>query len=238
MGVALMAGGACLVLLGVAIILVDVRSEVAYHRLAAEVREANAYEAGEWAGGTTFDWDALWRANGDVVGWITVDGTAIDHPVVRGEDNAWYLTHDLWGRWSETGCPFLDCRADPDMGVQLIFGHHMGVSREMFSELHDVWNQDSFDRLGACTWATPADVVELHPLCAARVDQDHQLIQRFAFASPDELHEWLSNLCEKACARVSGWEDVATRASRVVSLVTCSSDIARQRARTIVIFVA
>lgn len=235
----LMTCGAFLALLGALVLLTGVRSEVAYRELSEEVRSrGDGDHPGDGASVGSIDWDLLWQTNGDVVGWVQVDGTTIDHPVVRGGDNEWYLRHDLWGGWSEAGCPFLDVRADPDDGPQLVFGHHLGASSEMFSELHDVWRQEAFDRLGICTWITPCETLRLRPAFAMSVDEGYAEIQRFSFATPERMREWARSMGEGASARAEGWEGEVLQASRVVSLVTCSSDIPHQRARTVVVFVA
>ena len=39
--------------------------------------------------------------NPDTVGYLKIDGTAIDYPVVKGKDNDYYLTHDFYGEKSK-----------------------------------------------------------------------------------------------------------------------------------------
>lgn len=39
----------------------------------------------------------LLEINPDTVGYLKIDGTAIDYPVVKGKDNDYYLTHDFYG---------------------------------------------------------------------------------------------------------------------------------------------
>ena len=53
----------------------------------------------DWEGGvlesphpSLVNFDALRRVNGDIVGWI-VGGETIDHPIVQGRDNDYYLSH-------------------------------------------------------------------------------------------------------------------------------------------------
>ena len=46
----------------------------------------------------------LLEINPDTVGYLKIDGTAIDYPVVKGKDNDFYLTHDFYRekRWTAT----------------------------------------------------------------------------------------------------------------------------------------
>ena len=50
----------------------------------------------------------LQKKNPEVIGWITVDGTQIDYPLVQGEDNSKYVNTDPLGGFSLSGSIFLD----------------------------------------------------------------------------------------------------------------------------------
>ena len=50
----------------------------------------------------------LREVNKDIVAWIHVPGTDVDYPVVHGEDNSYYLNHDIEGKTSRAGAIFLD----------------------------------------------------------------------------------------------------------------------------------
>ncbi|MBO4878384.1 MAG: class B sortase [Ruminococcus sp.] len=78
----------------------------------------------------------------DMIGWLTVDGTNIDYPVMQGADNAEYLSKDPFGRYSATGSIFLDSRSAPDLsdGYSVIYGHHMDYGK-MFGALDDFLNE-------------------------------------------------------------------------------------------------
>ena len=65
--------------------------------------------------------------NPDVCGWLTLDGTAIDYPVVQAEDNAKYLHRLFNGAYNACGTLFIDYRNLPEFQDPntLIYGHHM-----------------------------------------------------------------------------------------------------------------
>lgn len=79
----------------------------------------------------------------DMVGWITVDGTPIDYPVMQGEDNNKYLNLDPFGEYSLSGSIYLDSRNSGDFTdpYSLIYGHHMEY-RKMFGALDDFLDKD------------------------------------------------------------------------------------------------
>lgn len=83
-----------------------------------DCEETNSSESGEIETepvGPTVDFDALLGINEDCVGWIYIDGTAINYPVVQSSDNRYYLKHLFDGRWNNSGCIFLDSRVAADL---------------------------------------------------------------------------------------------------------------------------
>ena len=78
----------------------------------------------------------LMRRNPDVCAWLTVDGTKIDYPIVRGKDNFEYLEKDALGKFSASGSLFLDseCSRNFDEPYEVVFGHHMDEDK-MFGDL-------------------------------------------------------------------------------------------------------
>jgi len=88
------------------------------------------------------DWIALRHLNPDIVGWIVVDGTGIDYPIVRGRDNDWYLHHTVTGERNASGSIFMDFRNDADFFDQhtIIHGHDMR-NGSMFAGLHGFWGE-------------------------------------------------------------------------------------------------
>jgi len=75
-------------------------------------------------------YQALLDENPDFIGWIRIQDTKVDLPVVwRKGDNAFYLKHGFDLQKSEYGVPFLDEKCDPDpessCNNYVIYGHHM-----------------------------------------------------------------------------------------------------------------
>ena len=83
----------------------------------------------------------------DMVGWITIDGTNIDYPVMQGDDNVKYLNTDPFGKYSLSGSIFLDSRNAPDFtdDYSLLYGHHMEYGR-MFGVLDSFLDESYLKR--------------------------------------------------------------------------------------------
>lgn len=69
-------------------------------------------------------------------GWLTIDGTNIDYPVMQGKDNFRYLGINPLGQSDSAGSIFMDSACDPMAkdSYTLIYGHHMD-GNAMFGSL-------------------------------------------------------------------------------------------------------
>ena len=95
------------------------------------------------------------RINPDTVAWLTMDGTHIDHPVVRSADNFDYLDRSFEGKYYAGGTLFMD-KGDRDPGDPycIIHGHHM-AGGAMFGDLNKYLNKGFFDKHRTGTLLTP-----------------------------------------------------------------------------------
>ena len=72
--------------------------------------------------------------NGECIGWIYIEGTAVNYPVMHTpNDPQKYLRKNFEGKYSVSGVPFLDYRCTPDTNL-IIYGHNM-KNGTMFSDL-------------------------------------------------------------------------------------------------------
>ena len=78
----------------------------------------------------------LQAQNPDVCGWLTLDDTHIDYPVVQGADDLEYVNKAADGSFALSGAVFLSAanRADFSDAYNLLYGHHM-ENGAMFSDL-------------------------------------------------------------------------------------------------------
>ncbi len=92
------------------------------------------------------DFEALSARNSDVCGWISVEGTSIDFPILRAaESDDFYLSHDIDGRVSEHGAVCMDPRCEGDFSsrVTMLYGHNM-LDGSMFAPLYNYYKDAAF----------------------------------------------------------------------------------------------
>lgn len=92
----------------------------------------------------SIDFESLQAANSDVIGWIYCEDTPINYPVLRGEDNDFYLHHTYEGDYSAAGSIFVDVVNRPGFldSNTVIYGHHM-KNGSMFASL-EKWKDQEF----------------------------------------------------------------------------------------------
>ena len=85
---------------------------------------------------------ALITENADCIGWLSIDGTNISYPVMHTpSDPQKYLRRNFYGKYSQSGVPFLDGRCSTVGGNLIIYGHNM-KNGTMFSDLKKYLNTD------------------------------------------------------------------------------------------------
>ena len=85
---------------------------------------------------------ALIAVNGDCIGWLSIDGTSISYPVMHTpSDPQKYLRRNFYGKYSQSGVPFLDGRCNLQSTNLIIYGHNM-KNGTMFSDLKKYVDRD------------------------------------------------------------------------------------------------
>lgn len=84
--------------------------------------------------------------NEDICGWIRIDNTNIDYPIVIGKDNTEYLNNDYRKEYSITGSIFLDYRNNRFFkdDYTIIYGHNLKADL-MFAEVRHYSDKKYFD---------------------------------------------------------------------------------------------
>lgn len=111
---------------------------------------------------------ALHEENPDCIGWLTIEGTRIDYPVMyRPGDKNYYLHRDFNGEYSANGCLYLAEECVPgDSDNLIIYGHHMN-SGKMFADLEKYKDEDFYKE---------------HPVIQFRTiwgDEDYEILAAF-----------------------------------------------------------
>ncbi len=164
---------------------------------------------------------ALRRVNEDVVGWITVEDTGIDYPIVRTTDNDFYLDHAYDRSYLNAGAIFFDFRCTDSLDNTyntVIYGHNM-FSGIMF---HDVikYKDEEFFASHDITISTDDGIFVYRPFSIYEtVSTD--IYFEVNFDSDDEFGAFLNSMGSRSIFDT----DVELDGSdRIITFSTCTND--------------
>ena len=171
--------------------------------------------------------ETLASINKDYRGWLTLNDTNVDYPVVQGPDDLYYASYDVYQNVSLTGAIYLAAgnnRTGSDT-YNLIYGHHMD-NGAMFGSL-DRYRDGGFrssHRVG--TLVTESGVYDLMLFAVAETDAYESQIYTVGNRA-GEVKAFLTGDRSGDAGlgtRVLYYDrEAAAQADRIVALSTCDS---------------
>lgn len=165
------------------------------------------------------------KVSEDYIGWITVANTTIDHPIVQGNDNEFYLRHNIYGEKSRHGTVFMDYRNNHDYKDHhtVIYGHSMRDGT-MFRPFDNYKNESFFKENPTISIRTLKGYRTYRIFSVYLVDAKKRGLEIPANFKPvDELIDYYTS--ESRYVTNTDTSD----ADHVVSFVSCNYDIANGR---------
>ena len=172
----------------------------------------------------------IWQKNNDLIGWIRIDGTKIDFPVMQTPDDPeYYLRRDFNREHSTGGVPFMDVHSDIFMPTSnfMIYGHNM-KNGSMFHDLikyedeefyrdHKTINFDTIYKGGQGVYqVVAAGYSQIY-------DKDSSKFKYYAYAgmtSEREYHEFVDGVKKLSCYDTGV---VPEYGSQLITLSTCTN---------------
>lgn len=169
----------------------------------------------------------LQKENEDIVAWLEIEDTNISYPVVQGQNNEYYMTHDYNKNYSEDGALFLD----KDYSFQvpytnlLIYGHN-NQNGKMFSGLEKFKKEDYYNEHQIIRFTTAEEDVEYEIIATfySRVYYTHEtnVFRYYYFLNAEneqQFNEYVGN-AKKASVYDTG--KTAKYGDQLLTLSTCS----------------
>ena len=167
------------------------------------------------------EYQTLYNKNKKMVGWIKIEDTEIDYPVMQSsrEDPEYYLRRDYRGNYDINGSLFLqaDCILGESKNLT-IYGHNMN-SGAMFGNLDRYASYDYWKAHPRVFFQTPEGMEEYRIAAVLKADVSMFDFQRTSFRSVQELEAYTAQ-----AKALSLFETGITGAGceTTLTLVTCS----------------
>ena len=179
----------------------------------------------------------LFSQNKSLIGWIKIDDTNIDYPVMQTVNNEYYLDHNYNQQYDKNGSIFLDkdCDITKPGTNMIIYGHHM-KSGKMFGNLKLYSNKDYFEKHRIIQFDTIYEEgrYEVMYVFRSRIYNEDEIVfkyyQFFDVATPEEFD---SNMAEMAKIALYDTGVTAKYGDKLITLSTC--DNSEQDGRFVVV---
>ena len=176
--------------------------------------------------------EELVEMNPDVRGWITIDDTHIDYPVVQGKDNTEYLNKDVMGGFSLAGAIFLSAKNKEDFSdaFNMLYGHHI-EGGAMFTDVLEFKDASFFKNHKEGTLWYPegapgkADRIEIFALVEESAD-NMRIFGDPTQVSPQELPGYVGYI--RSLATNDRDTDISSD-DRIIALSTCEDAVSFKR---------
>lgn len=165
---------------------------------------------------------SLLQLNPETVGWLTVNNTNIDYPVVQATNNKYYLDHNFNFEEDRDGWIYMDYRDNPiDLSKNtIIYGHNRYYSGVMFGTLYKIYhsgwynNKDNmiikFDTLyGEHKW-------KVFSIYKTTVTSDYLQVK---FSDDEEWFNFINMIKERS---VKDFGVDVNKDSKILTLSTCA----------------
>ena len=176
----------------------------------------------------------LQKENSDIVGWLEIERTGINYPVLQTNNNDYYLTHTYKKENSKNGSIFLD--KDYNFSIPssnlLIYGHN-NKNGKMFEELLNYENEEYYKKHPNIRFTTEKwdSTFEIIAVFKSRVYyKDETNVFRYYYfinAENEEEYNYYIEQCKKASLYNIGTS--AKYGDQLLTLSTCDYSTANGR---------
>ncbi|MGN0299331.1 MAG: class B sortase [Lachnospiraceae bacterium] len=169
----------------------------------------------------TMDLAALKEINSEVLGWIRIEGTNIDYPMVQTDNNETYIRQTIYGTKNAAGSIFVDCNVKHpfDTDNTIIYGHNQR-NKQMF---HDLVYYENYDYYAAHPniMIYLENETRVYQIFCCYITQNVSITYDCQYSSEGEYQSYLD--------QIMAWKFYDTGVSvstsdQIITLSTCTND--------------
>jgi sortase B len=168
----------------------------------------------------------LKEINQDTVGWVKVNNTKIDYPVVQAKDNKYYLSHDFKKQKNSLGWIFMDYRNNPnDLNKNTILYGHNVKGGIMFGTVSQTFNQSYYNKESNnyITFNTVNYNMKWKIFSVYRIPETTDYLQ-YDFLSKEDYKNFINMIRSRSKIQ---FDTEVNEDSKILTLSTCSTNQTR-----------
>lgn len=161
----------------------------------------------------------LYNKYEDYRGWIKVDNTNIDYPIVQGKDNSFYLDKDINKNYVSSGSIFMNYLNNGFNDENtILFGHHMR-NKTMFAQLEKYKEKEFFQNDNDIKIEVENDKVLTYKVFSVYITDANDNYIKTNFDNKSEYKEFLDKIKNKSIYK----SDInVDENDKIITLSTCS----------------
>lgn len=171
------------------------------------------------------EYKLLYSLNKKLIGWVKIDDTYIDYPVLQTSNNDYYLNHNFDQEEDKNGSIFLDkdCSILPRTTNLILYGHHMNSGR-MFGQLNKYSSEKFYEEHKYIQFDTIYEkgTYEVMFVFRSRIyNEDQVLFKYYQFINAESEMEFNSYMKEMAEMSLYDTGVTAEYGDEILTLSTC-----------------
>ena len=173
------------------------------------------------------EYETLYNKNKKLIGWLKIDDTNIDYPVMQTTDNTYYLDHNYNQEYDKNGSIFLDynCSMYPRSTNMIVYGHHM-KSGNMFGNLQKYAKESYGKKHSIITFDTIYEKAQYQVMYVFRsqvYNEDDIVFKYYQFIEANSETEFNSYMQEMSALSLYDTGVTAEFGDSLLTLSTCDS---------------
>lgn len=171
------------------------------------------------------DFNNLLNRNSETVGWVKVNNTNINYPIVQHNDNDYYLTHNFENAYNTSGWIYLDYRNNANNLDQntIIYGHNRW-NESMFGTLKNAlessWCDNKENRLISFSTVSHKYMAEIFSVYKIDVET---LDVPNSFSTKKDYEQYLDSIKKLSYYK---FDTTVTNNDKILTLYTCDNNSA------------
>lgn len=175
----------------------------------------------------------LYKINNDIVGWIKIENTNIDYPIMQTKERPnYYLRRNFYKQYSILGTPYIaeNCNIENSDNL-IIYGHHI-KGNKVFGELENYKTKEYYNNHQNIKFYTMKEKAE-YEIIAVFKTVAYTGFQYYKFYDAENEREF--NTFIQKCKELSFYdtEKTAVYGDKLITLSTC--EYSNQNGRLVVI---
>lgn len=173
----------------------------------------------------------LYKQNNDMAGWISIEDTKINYPVMYTPDNpGFYLKHNFEKEYSDYGVPYIaeQCNLTKPSDNIIIYGHHM-KNGTMFAGLMDYANEEFYKKHKIIHFNTLNQIADYEILAVFTIEANNMDFKYYLFTDAKKAKDFNSYIEECKKRSLYDIEVMAEYGDKLITLSTCEDAQANRR---------